>query len=111
MGPSGIAVGMATNIPPHNLTEVVNRSHCAGEGPQRRFGRGVEARAGAGLPDRRLPLRQEWDSAGLQNGPRALHDAGQGGYGKLTKEKLAIIVTEIPYQVNKSKLIERMPSW
>ena len=108
-GSSGIAVGMATNIPPHNLTEVVNAAIELVQNPERRAGRSAEARAGAGLPHRRLPLRQERHSAGLQDRARPLHDARQAWpLENLTKEKQAIIVTEIPYQVNKSKLIERI---
>jgi DNA gyrase subunit A len=60
-GSSGIAVGMATNIPPHNLTE---------------------ARAGTGFPDRRLHLWQERHCAGLQDRARAFHDARQGRDGE-----------------------------
>ncbi len=57
-GSSGIAVGMATNIPPHNLTEVVNAAIALVQEPRRRPRRSAQARAGAGFPHRRISLRQ-----------------------------------------------------
>ena len=81
-GSSGIAVGMATNIPPHNLTEVINATVELVKNPETAQGtaRSLEARAGSGLPHRRLPLRQERDPAGLQDRPRPLHDARPRGH-------------------------------
>ncbi len=61
-GSSGIAVGMATNIPPHNLTEVVNAAIELVQESARRTGRGLEARAGPGFSDRRISLRQDPES-------------------------------------------------
>ncbi len=81
-GSSGIAVGMATNIPPHNLTEVVNATIALVKNPNAGLAEVLEARAGTGLPHRRLPLRQERHRPGLQDRPRPLHDARQGGHGK-----------------------------
>ncbi|MGA9587548.1 MAG: DNA gyrase subunit A, partial [Terracidiphilus sp.] len=107
-GSSGIAVGMATNIPPHNLTEVVNATIELVKNPK------------AGL----LEILQhvqgpDFPTGGFLYGKSGILNAYKTGRGRfmmrakvatenITKEKLAIIVTEIPYQVNKSKLIERI---
>jgi DNA gyrase subunit A len=105
-GSSGIAVGMATNIPPHNLTEVVNAAIALG--------------SFAGLAEvLKHVLGPDFPTGGFLYGKSGIPQAYQTGRGRflmraktalesLTKEKQAIIVTEIPYQVNKSKLIERI---
>ncbi len=111
-GGSGIAVGMATNIPPHNLTEVLNAALALlNKSPQdttRRPRPLPRARPRPRLPHRRRHLR-----------PRAIPNAYRTGRGrfivrskthmeKISGGREAIIVSEIPYQVNKSKLIERI---
>ncbi len=58
-GSNGIAVGMATNIPPHNLTEIITAAILLVEKPQDAAGRDSDHRAGAGLPDRRLYPRAQ----------------------------------------------------
>jgi len=107
-GSSGIAVGMATNIPPHNLTEVVNATIELVKNPK------------AGLIDILKHVQgPDFPTGGFLYGKSGIVNAYKTGRGRfmmrakvatenLTKEKLAIIVTEIPYQVNKSKLIERI---
>jgi len=107
-GSSGIAVGMATNIPPHNLTEVLNAAIALLKNPE------------GGLP---LVLEYvqgpDFPTGGYIYGRSGIAQAYRTGRGRfmmrakvatenLTKEKQALIVTEIPYQVNKSKLIERV---
>jgi DNA gyrase subunit A len=107
-GSSGIAVGMATNIPPHNLTEVINAAIELVNNPK------------AGL-DEVLKYVQgpDFPTGGFVYGTSGIRKAYETGRGRfmmrakvatenLTKEKQAIIVTEIPYQVNKSRLIERI---
>jgi DNA gyrase subunit A len=107
-GSSGIAVGMATNIPPHNLTEVVNAAIALVNNPN---GGLVEVLKHVKGPD--------FPTGGFLYGKGGITQAYTNGRGRfmmrarvaienLTKEKQAIIVTEIPYQVNKSKLIERI---
>ena len=107
-GSSGIAVGMATNIPPHNLTEVVNATIELVKNPQ---GGLIEILQHVQGPD--------FPTGGFLYGKSGIRQAYKTGRGRfmmrakvatenLTKEKQAIIVTEIPYQVNKSKLIERI---
>jgi DNA gyrase subunit A len=107
-GSSGIAVGMATNIPPHNLTEVVNAAIELVQNPHAGL---VEVLKHVQGPD--------FPTGGFLYGKSGIPQAYKTGRGRfmmrakvatenLTKEKQAIIVTEIPYQVNKSKLIERI---
>jgi DNA gyrase subunit A len=107
-GSSGIAVGMATNIPPHNLTEVVNACIALVRTPN------------AGLIEVLKHIHgPDFPTGGFLYGRAGIANAYKTGRGRfmlrarvamenLTKEKQAIIVTEIPYQVNKSKLIERI---
>jgi DNA gyrase subunit A len=107
-GSSGIAVGMATNIPPHNLTEVVNAAIELVKNPHAGLAEVLKHVQGPDFP-----------TGGFLYGKSGIPQAYKTGRGRfmmrarvatenLTKEKLAIIVTEIPYQVNKSKLIERI---
>ena len=107
-GSNGIAVGMATNIPPHNLTEVINATIEMINNPQ------------AGLIDVLKHVHgPDFPTGGFLYGRSGIAQAYSTGRGKflirakvstenLTKEKQAIIVSEIPYQVNKMKLIERI---
>jgi len=107
-GSNGIAVGMATNIPPHNLTEVVNATIELVKNPK------------AGLVEVLKHVKgPDFPTGGFIYGKSGIVNAYQTGRGRfmmrakvamesLTKERQAIIVTEIPYQVNKSKLIERI---
>ena len=107
-GSNGIAVGMATNIPPHNLTEVVNATIELVKNPTAGL---VEVLKHVQGPD--------FPTGGFLYGKAGIVNAYKTGRGRfmmrakvatesMTKEKQAIIVTEIPYQVNKSKLIERI---
>jgi len=107
-GSSGIAVGMATNIPPHNLTEVVNAAIELAQNPNAGLDEALKHVQGPDFP-----------TGGFLYGKSGIPQAYRTGRGRflmrartalesLTKEKQAIIVTEIPYQVNKSKLIERI---
>jgi len=113
-GSSGIAVGMATNIPPHNLTEVVNAAIELLQHPELAHNR--EAELAIVLKHVQGP---DFPTGGFLYGKSGIPNAYKTGRGRfmmrakvatenLTKEKQAIIVTEIPYQVNKSKLIERI---
>jgi DNA gyrase subunit A len=113
-GSSGIAVGMATNIPPHNLTEVLNAAIELVQSPETAHNR--EAALAIVLKHVQGP---DFPTGGFLYGKAGIPQAYRTGRGRylmrartalesLTKEKQAIIVTEIPYQVNKSKLIERI---
>jgi DNA gyrase subunit A len=107
-GSNGIAVGMATNIPPHNLTEVVNAAIELVKNPTAGLAEVLKHVQGPDFP-----------TGGFLYGKSGIPQAYKTGRGRfmmrakvatenLTKERQAIIVTEIPYQVNKSKLIERI---
>jgi DNA gyrase subunit A len=107
-GSNGIAVGMATNIPPHNLTEIINATIELVNDPHAGL---IEVLKHVQGPD--------FPTGGFLYGKSGIPQAYKTGRGRfmmrarvatenLTKEKQAIIVTEIPYQVNKSKLIERI---
>ena len=107
-GSSGIAVGMATNIPPHNLTEVVNAAIEMVNNPHAGLAEVMEHVQGPDFP-----------TGGFIYGRSGITEAYRTGRGRflmrarvaienLTQGRQAIIVTEIPYQVNKSKLIERI---
>ena len=107
-GSSGIAVGMATNIPPHNLTEVINGVICMIDNPDCTVEDLMQHIKGPDFP-----------TGGLIMGRSGIREAYQTGHGRITVrartnvEEMAgnrsrIIVTEIPYQVNKSVLVKKI---
>jgi DNA gyrase subunit A len=108
-GSSGIAVGMATNIPPHNLGEVVDAAVELTRHPDATVGQLMKKLPGPDFP-----------TAGFIHGAQGIKDAYKDGRGTVQVraramvekaargDKESIIVTEIPYQVNKAKLIERI---
>jgi DNA gyrase subunit A len=107
-GSSGIAVGMATNIPPHNLTEVVDGLRALIDRPETTIDELMKIITGPDFP-----------TAGYIHGTSGIRDAYTTGRGSITlrakahSESLrggreAIIITELPYQVNKATLIEKI---
>ncbi len=108
-GSSGIAVGMATNIPPHNLTEVVNACLALLEEPELDVDALMEFVKGPDFP-----------TAGIINGRAGIVQAYRTGRGRIyvraraevqhneKANKDTIIITEIPYQLNKARLIEKI---
>jgi DNA gyrase subunit A len=107
-GSSGIAVGMATNIPPHNLSEIINATILLIENPDASLEELMALVPGPDFP-----------TAGFiygRGGIRTAYESGRGivimraraAIEKISREREAIVVTEIPYQVNKAKLIERI---
>ncbi|MGD8977269.1 MAG: DNA gyrase subunit A [Gammaproteobacteria bacterium] len=108
-GSAGIAVGMATNIPPHNLTEVVNACVALIDDPALGVEQLMEHLPGPDFP-----------TAGMINGAGGILEAYQTGRGRIyvrarseveavgESGKQAIIVTELPYQVNKARLLEKI---
>lgn len=108
-GSSGIAVGMATNIPPHNLTEIINACIAMTENPEITVAEIMELVPGPDFP-----------TSAIINGRKGIVDAYNTGRGKIyvrarshieTDEKSnreQIIVTELPYQVNKARLMEKI---
>jgi DNA gyrase subunit A len=107
-GSSGIAVGMATNIPPHNLTEVVNAAIELIENPRAGLAEVLKHVQGPDFPTGGFLYGKSGIPQAYSTGRGRFLMRARTGLENLTKEKQAIIVTEIPYQVNKSKLIERI---
>jgi DNA gyrase subunit A len=107
-GSSGIAVGMATNIPPHNLTEVVNAAIELVKNPNAGLAEVLKHVQGPDFPTGGFLYGKSGIPAAYKTGRGRFMMRARVATENLTKEKQAIIVTEIPYQVNKSKLIERI---
>ena len=78
-GSNGIAVGMATNIPPHNLTEIVDACIMLVNKPTAQLAELLQIVKGPGFPDGRVHSRARGNRGGVQDRARAVHDAGQGG--------------------------------
>ncbi|MEJ2397451.1 MAG: DNA gyrase subunit A [Gammaproteobacteria bacterium] len=108
-GSAGIAVGMATNIPPHNLTEIINGCLAVIDNPEVSIVDLMQIIPGPDFP-----------TAGIINGARGIAEAYATGRGRIyvrarseieideKTNKQTIIVTELPYQVNKARLLERI---
>jgi DNA gyrase subunit A len=107
-GSDGIAVGMATKIPPHNLTEIVDATITLVNNPNAQLAEILKFVQGPDFP-----------TAGIIHGRAGVFEAYRTGRGRfmmrakaaienINKDRQAIIVTEIPYQVNKSRLVERI---
>ena len=107
-GSSGIAVGMATNIPPHNLTEVINACVAVIDNPQISIDELMQYVPGPDFP-----------TAGIINGAKGIREAYRTGRGKIyvrarthfedmDNGKQRLVVTELPYQVNKARLMEKI---
>ena len=108
-GSAGIAVGMATNIPPHNLREVANGVAVVARAP-RRHPRGAARRAaradqGPRLPDRRADRRPPGHRAGLPHRSRLGHRSARWSRStRTTRAARCLVITELPYQVNPDNL-------
>jgi len=107
-GSAGIAVGMATNIPPHNFNEIVNGCIALIENPDLSIKELMEIIPGPDFP-----------TAAIINGVRGIHEAYHTGRGRVhirsrshiegeDGKKQSIVVTELPYQVNKARLLEKI---
>ena len=107
-GSAGIAVGMATNIPPHNLTEVINACLAVVDNPDIDIDGLMEYIPGPDFP-----------TAAFINGANGIHEAYHTGRGRIyvrsrshietaSNGKQSIVVTELPYQVNKARLLEKI---
>ena len=107
-GSSGIAVGMATNIPPHNLTEVINACVCVLENPDATLSDLMQHVTGPDFPTRGIIVGR--------SGIRAAYATGRGRVVVRARtetetwghDRVRIIVTELPYQVNKRQLIQNI---
>ncbi len=107
-GTTGIAVGMATNIPPHNLTEIIDGALALLDNPEMTIDELIEI----------IPA-PDFPTAGIIFGIKDIHQGYKTGRGRvimrarthfedIAKDRQAIIIDELPYQVNKAKLCERI---
>ncbi len=106
-GSSGIAVGMATNIPPHNLTEVIDATIALIQNPHTPLQKLMEMVPGPDFPTGGYILGRQGILDAYTRGRGQLKLRAKAAIERLTKDRECIIVTEIPYQVNKSRLIEQ----
>lgn len=107
-GSSGIAVGMATNIPPHNLTEVVDGLVMMIDNPAISIQELMMAIKGPDFPTGGLILGREGIKQAYLTGRGSVKMRAQARIERMSNGKSRIIVTEIPYQVNKAKLVENI---
>jgi DNA gyrase subunit A len=107
-GSSGIAVGMATNIPPHNLNEIINATVHLIQNPTAQLTDILKFVQGPDFPTGGHILGRQGILDAYVRGRGSLKVRAKTGREALGKDREAIIVQEIPYQVNKSKLIEQM---
>ena len=107
-GSSGIAVGMATNIPPHNLREVINACVCVLEDPECTLGDLMEHITGPDFPTRGIILGRAGIRAAYATGRGRITLRARTEIEEFGQNRNRIIVTEIPYQVNKRMLIKNM---
>ena len=107
-GSSGIAVGMATNIPPHNLTEVINACICILEDENATLADLMEHITGPDFPTRGIILGRAGIRAAYATGKGRLTLRAQTHFEEFGQGRTRLIVTEIPYQVNKRMLIKNM---
>ena len=107
-GSSGIAVGMATNIPPHNLTEVINACLCVLENPEATLSDLMEHVTGPDFPTKGLILGRAGIRAAYATGRGRITLRARTELEEFGQNRQRIIVTEIPYQVNKRMLIKNM---
>ncbi|MDX2150696.1 MAG: DNA gyrase subunit A, partial [Bryobacteraceae bacterium] len=109
-GSSGIAVGMATNIPPHNLTEVVNATIALIQDPNLTLPKLMELLPGPDFPTGGYLLGRQGIYDYFTKGRGTLKLRAKAATEKIGKDREAIVVTEIPFQVNKARLIEHAAS-
>ncbi len=107
-GAGGIAVGMATNIPPHNLGEIVDATCALIDDPATTPERLMEIVPGPDFPTGGVILGQSGSRAAMMTGRGSVVMRGRCEIEDIGKDKQAIIITEIPYQVNKASMIEKI---
>jgi DNA gyrase subunit A len=107
-GAGGIAVGMATNIPPHNLGEVVDAALAYIEDPSISMETLTEMVPGPDFPTGALIIGRNAPRAALARGRGSVLMRAKVHFEELRRDREAIIVTEIPYQVNKARMLERI---
>jgi len=109
-GSSGIAVGMATNIPPHNLTEIVDATIALIQNPNTPLSKILEMTPGPDFPTGGYILGRQGIVDAYTRGRGMLKLRAKAAIEHVGKDRDQIVVTEIPYQVNKARLIEHAAS-
>ncbi len=107
-GSSGIAVGMATNIPPHNLTEVINACICVLDDPECTLVNLMDHLTGPDFPTGGIIMGRSGIRAAYATGRGKVVVRAKTEFEEFGKDRTRIIVTELPYQVNKRQLIKNI---
>ena len=107
-GSSGIAVGMATNIPPHNLTEVINACVCVLDDPEASLADLMEHISGPDFPTGGIIMGRSGIRAAYATGRGKVVVRARTEFEPFGKDRMRIVVTELPYQVNKRQLIKNI---
>ena len=107
-GSSGIAVGMATNIPPHNLTEVINACICVLEKPEAELSDLMQCITGPDFPTRGIIMGRSGIRQAYATGRGKIILRARTEFEEHGQNRTRIIVTELPYQVNKRLLIRNI---
>ena len=105
-GSSGIAVGMATNLPPHNLKEVINACICVLDDPECTLANLMEHITGPDFPTGGIIMGRSGIRAAYSTGRGKVVVRAKTEFEEFGKDRTRIIVTELPYQVNKRQLIK-----
>ncbi len=107
-GSSGIAVGMATNIPPHNLQEVINACICVIDDPECNMADLMEHVSGPDFPTGGIIMGRSGIRAAYATGRGKVIVRARTEFEEFGKDRTRIIVSELPYQVNKRQLIKNI---
>ena len=107
-GSSGIAVGMATNIPPHNLTEVINACVCVLDDSEASLPDLMEHISGPDFPTGGIIMGRSGIRAAYATGRGKIVVRARTEFEEFAKDRVRIIVSELPYQVNKRQLIKNI---
>ena len=105
-GSAGIAVGMATNIPPHNLTEIIDATILMVQRPETQLAQILEIVKGPDFPTGGFILGRQGIIDAYSKGRGQIKIRARAAIERQGKDREQIVITEIPYQVNKSKLLE-----
>ena len=105
-GSSGIAVGMATNIPPHNLREVIGACICVLDDPEATLGDLMQHIKGPDFPTKSIIMGRSGIRAAYATGRGRLVVRSRHEFEEFGKDRTRIVITELPYQVNKRMLIK-----
>lgn len=107
-GSGGIAVGMATNIPPHNLSEVIDGCIALIDNPALELSQLMQIIPGPDFPTGGIILGRSGIHSAYSTGRGSIIMRGRASVEQIRGDREAIVVTEVPYQVNKAQMIEKM---